>query len=133
MKLHYKVSNAGLKIETFPKGLLDVKTTIEYFDKLSSDCRINENAVEVVYFNHDTIFQFSSKECWQITKYFQKPKINKKLHATSFVCETDLEFGVGRMLQAYHEMKNPNHKVFVVRSITELKNTIKKCKIDHKN
>jgi hypothetical protein len=121
VKLHYKVSKDGLRIETFPKGVLDLKTIIKYFDRFSSGSRINENAVEVVHFNHVAIFQFSSKESWQITKYFRKPKANKKLHTTVFVCETDLEFGIGRMLQAYHEMENPGHKVFVVRSIAELK------------
>jgi hypothetical protein len=133
LKLNYKVSADGLKIETFPKGILDVETTIEYFDRLSNDTRISENAVEVVYFNHVNIFLFSNQESQHIVKRFQKPKINKKLNATIFVCETELEFGIGRMLQAYHEIENPNHKVFVVRSITEVKSTIKNCKIDHKN
>jgi len=45
--------------------------------------------------------------------------------ATIFVCETDLAFGIGRMLEAVHGIANPNHKVLLVRSENELEDVIK--------
>lgn len=34
MSIEYNVSQNGLRIETFPKGVLETKGTIDYFGKL---------------------------------------------------------------------------------------------------
>ena len=42
MKIEYKVSQDGLRIETFPKGVLDIKETIDYFGMLKNDKKIKQ-------------------------------------------------------------------------------------------
>ena len=114
MSIDYNVSPNGLRIETYPKGLLDIKETINYFDWLKNDKKIRQGAIEIVYFKYVTDFKISYLESEEITKSYQEPKELQRIVATIFVCETDLAFGIGRMLQTFHEITNFNHKVIVV-------------------
>ncbi len=126
MSIVYNVSQNGLRIETFPKGVLDVKETIDYFSRIKNDKKIKQGAVEIVYFQHVTDFKISYLESEKITEGYQEPKALKMIDATIFVCETELAYGIGRMLQTFHEITNPKHKVVIVKSESELKNIIKK-------
>ena len=126
MPIEYDVSPNGLLIEAYPKGLLDTKETINYFDWLKNDKKIRQGAIEIVYFKYVTDFKISYLESEEITKSYQEPKALQRIVATIFVCETDLAFGIGRMLQTFHEITNFNHKVVVVESKTELENVIQK-------
>ena len=125
MSIEYNVSQNGLRIETFPKGVLETKGTIDYFAKLKNDTRIQKGAVEVVNFKNVTDFQISYLECETIAESFKEPKDIKMINSTVFVCETDLSYGIGRMLNALHEIVNPNHKVGVVKSESDVEDTLK--------
>ena len=125
MSINYDVSQNGLRIETFPKGVLETKGTIDYFAKLKNDTRIQKGAVEVVNFKDVTDYQVSYLECEAIAESYQEPKDIKMIYSTVFVCETDLSYGIGRMLNALHEIINPNHKVGVVRSESDVEDAIK--------
>ena len=125
MAVEYNVSQDGLRIETFPKGLLDFKETNHYFDKIKNDKRIKQGAIEIVNFEHVTDFKISNDDSRKITQSYQDTKSTQLISATIFVCETILSYGIGRMLQAYHEMTNPQHRVIVVRSKNEIENVIK--------
>jgi hypothetical protein len=122
----YNVSQNGLRIEAYPKDLLDIKETINYFDRLKNDKKIRQGAIEIVYFKNVTDFKISYRESEEISKSYQEPKALQRIVSTIFVCETDLAYGIGRMLQTFHEITNPNHKVVVVGSENELKNLILK-------
>lgn len=124
MAIEYNVSQDGLKIETFPKGSLDIKETVDYFDKITNDKRIRQGAIEIVYFEHVTDFKISNVESRLITQRYQKAKATQLISATIFVCETILAYGIGRMLQVYHEMTNPQHKVIIVRSKNDIDKAI---------
>lgn len=124
MAIEYKVSQNGLRIETFPKGVLDIEQTIDYFSRIEND-KIKHGAIEIVYFTHVTDFRISYLESEKITKSYQKPKSKRLIDATIFICKTDLAYGIGRMLQTFHEITNPKHKVVVVRSENEINNAIK--------
>jgi len=120
MSIEYTVSQDGLRIETYPKGVLDMKETTDYFDKLKNDKRIKSGAIEIVFFRHVSEFKISHVQSDLITRSYQASKEVQMIKATIFVCESDLAYGIGRMLQAFHEMTNPKHKVMVVRSESEL-------------
>lgn len=124
MTIEYNVSQDGLRIETFPKGVLDIEQTIEYFDRIQSDKKIKPGAIEIVYFTHVTDFRLSFSESDNITEIYQEPKRKQLIDATIFVCKKDLAYGIGRMLQTLHEIKNPEHKVVVVRYENEINNAI---------
>ena len=126
MSIEYNVSQDGLRIETFPKGLLDIKETIDYFSRLKNDKRIMQGAVEVVYFKYVSDFKISYSESEEITERYQGPKALQMIDATIFVCETDLSYGIGRMLQTFHQITDPKHKVVVVRSESELTDMMKR-------
>ena len=124
MTIEYNVSQDGLRIETFPKGVLDIEQTIEYFGRIQSDKKIKPGAIEIVYFKNVTDFRISFSESEQITKIYQEPKSKQLINATIFVCEINLAYGIGRMLQTLHEITNPNHKVEIVRSENEINKVI---------
>lgn len=122
MAIEYNVSEDGLRIDTYPKGVLDIETTADYFNRLKNDERIKQGAIEVVYFKNVTDFKISYKEIENITRIYQNPKNARMIDKTVFVCESNLAYGIGRMLQTLHGITNPKHKVIVVRSESELLN-----------
>jgi hypothetical protein len=124
MTIEYNISHDGLRIETYPKGMLDIKETIDYFTRIKNDHRIKQGAVEIVYFKYVIDFNITLSEIEKITKSYQEPKNAQMIAATIFVCETDLAYGIGRMLQTFHEITNPKHKVVLARSESELKNIV---------
>jgi len=126
MTIEYNVSQNGLRIDTFPKGVLDTRETINYFGRLKNDKRIKQGAIEIVYFEYVTDFKLSYLESKEITQNFQEPKTTKMIVATIFVCESTLEYGIGRMLQTFHEITNTKHNVLLLRSKSEIEDAIQK-------
>ncbi|MBW1670944.1 MAG: hypothetical protein JRJ43_04215 [Deltaproteobacteria bacterium] len=125
MTYKYDISQNGQRIDTFPKGVLDTKKTIDYFGRLKNDNRVKQGAIEIVYFRYVTDFKISYLESNIIIKNYHKLKALLMIDATIFVCETDLAYGIGRMLQTLHEIANPKHKIAIVKSESELENVIK--------
>jgi hypothetical protein len=120
MSIEYKISPDGLLIEAFPKGALDTESIIDYFERLKHDKRIKQYATEIVYFKDVTDFNISYLDGSMITESYQEPKSLRLIEATIFVCETSLEYGIGRMMQTFNEITNPDHNIMVVRSKSEL-------------
>ncbi len=126
MTIEYKVSPDGLRVETYPKGVLNIETTVDYFNKLQNDKSIGRDAVEIVYFKHVTDFDISFTESRTITESYQDAKKAQLIRATIFVCDSESAYGIGRMLQTFHEITNPRHKVVLVRSESEIESTVNK-------
>ena len=120
MTIEYNVTVDGLRIECFPKGILDVNQTVDYFMRLKNDARVKEGSIEIVYFNEVTDFRINFTESEEIAEKYQAAKSQQIIKATLFVCQSDLAYGIGRMLQTFHEISNSDHKVFVIRSETEI-------------
>ncbi len=99
---------------------------MNYFQRLKNDRRIAQGAIEIVYFKKITDFDITYLESESIAERYQEPRATRMIRATIFVCETDLAFGMGRMLQALHEIRNPQHRVVVVKSETELEKQVRK-------
>ena len=125
MTIEYNVLQDGLRIETFPSGILDIHETLDYFERISNDNRIKPCSIEIVFFKNVTDFTISYQESNVITQKYKKPKLLNKIKATIFVCEDDLSFGIGRMLKTLHEITNPEHNVVVVRSENAIENAVK--------
>jgi hypothetical protein len=123
MTTEYSVSQNGLRIETFPKGSLDIKKTFDYFSILKNDNKIKQGATEIVNFKYITDFQISYSEGDVIAKYYKEFNYNKVIGTTIFVCETIQAYVIGRMMQTFHDSTNPGYKVVVVRSEGEIEKT----------
>jgi hypothetical protein len=121
MPIEYEISQDGKRIYVFPKGVLDTQLTVEYFKKLEADPSIKPNAIEIVDFSEVTDFRISYVDSQNITQSYQKPKSSQMIHATLFICNSTVAFGIGRMLQTLHEITNPKHRVFIVKTDDELK------------
>jgi hypothetical protein len=124
MPIEYRVSQDGKRIDVSPKGVLDTDETIDYFKKLATDPSIKPNAIEIVDFSEVTDFRISYLASQDITQSYQQPKSVQMIFATVFVCKSTVAYGTGRMLQALHEIANPKHRVFVVKTDAELEEQV---------
>jgi hypothetical protein len=122
--IEYSVSQNGSRIKTFPKGVLCVEQTIDYFNRLSNDNKITQGATEIVNFKYVTDFKFSYSEAYEISSNYQIPKTTKMIGATIFVCETEQAYVIGEMMQTYHRITSPEHKVVIVHSEDEIEKAI---------
>jgi hypothetical protein len=125
MQIRYEVTQDGTRINSYPEGVLDWETTSEYFNRLTADTRIKSGAIEIVHFTNVTDFKISYAESINITQEYQKPKEKMMIQATIFICESDLAWGIGRMLQTIHSISNPDHRVEIVRSPDDLEELLK--------
>ena len=119
MPIEYQVSSNRLRIDTYPRGVVDIDEAINYFSRLKQDDRIAPGAEEVVYFRDVTDFKISFLEGQQLVDSFQQPQALKMIKSTTFVCESDLAYGIARMLQIFVEMMRPEYTVNVTRSDIE--------------
>lgn len=87
---------------------------------MKNDQRLKPGVIAVVYFKYVTDFEVSSSACENCTEVYQEPKAIKMTDKTTFVCERLLSYGVGRILQTVHNIKNPVPTVESVRSAGEL-------------
>ena len=85
MTIEYNVSQDGTRINTFPKGVLDIKETIDYFNRIKRDTKIKPGAVELVDFTDVTDFKISYVESKKITQTYQEPKNSLMIDKTIFV------------------------------------------------
>ena len=97
-----------------------MKEVSSYFDALVEDSSVARDAIEVVRFRNVADFKISFSDCQNIVQAYRNPKNHKRIKATIFVGETDLAYGIARMLQIAFEMEMPEHSVSVVRSDDEL-------------
>ena len=125
MDIEYRIEDNGMRIYTGPKGVLTIEQTLEYFKRLKNDTRIKQGALEIVDFKEVTDFKISYVESQRITRSYQEPKGIRMIRATLFVCESELAYGVGRMLQTLHEITNSDHLVVLVRSGNEVESVIR--------
>ena len=125
MDIEYRIEDNGMRIYTGPKGVLTIEQTLEYFKRLKNDTRIKQGALEIVDFKEVTDFKISYVESQRITRSYQEPKGIRMIRATLFICESDLAYGVGRMLQTLHEITNSDHLVVLVRSGNEVESVIR--------
>ena len=124
MSIECNVTKNGRRIDTFPKGVLDIKKTMDHFNRLKNEKKVAQGAIEVVYFKYVTDFKFSYLESKRITESYQDPQATLMIEKTIFVCETDHAYGIGRMLKTFREITDPQHTVVIVRSEAELENSI---------
>jgi hypothetical protein len=98
MSIEYSVSSDGLRIEALPMGVLGIKETGEYFNRLKNDKTVKRGAIEIVNFKFVTDFKISYLEIENITRIYQEPKALQTISATLFVCETQLAYGSRKIL-----------------------------------
>lgn len=125
--VNYNISADGKRIDTFPKGVLEIKDAMDYFMRLSNDATVTQGAIEIVHFKDVTDFKMSYSEMDTIAKGFQIPKSVQKIDQTIFVCETNLAYGIGRMLQTLNEITNPESNIIIARTEDELENLLNKA------
>jgi hypothetical protein len=116
MPIIYQYDSPLNIIHVRPYGLLSLLDIGNYFNKVAKDPDIKTEIIEIVHFNNVKDFLFSSSEAIIIPKMYRKFKDKTKLKGTIFIGESDIHFGISRMLQNILEMNDLQDGVFVVRN-----------------
>jgi len=115
MPIIYEYESTLNIIHTRPYGVLSLLEIGNYFNKVAKDPEINTELIEIVNFEKVEDFLFSSSEALIIPEMYRKFKDKTKLKGTIFIAESDIHFGISRMLQNILEMNDLHDGVFVVR------------------
>ena len=127
--VEYVVDQTGFRIYATPRGVLDLSKILRYFKRLKSDHRIRQNAIDIIDVKNITDFKTPYINSNLITEVYRNPEIIHKIEATFLICESNLAYKIGKILQSIHEMANPDHKVIIVRSGKDLESVIKRFKM----
>lgn len=101
--VHYQYNLEENHILTYPEGILVVPDVINYFRALMIDDRIRAGAIEIVHFIGLKDIAFTYSGCVQLSETFRKLKKIKGIAETWFIVESNLTFGMARMLQTVFE------------------------------
>lgn len=124
MPITYSFDPINQLVLTQVQGDLTLSCTEDYFARLQQDPDCPEDAIEIVDFSDVTDFSLQYGEMSAITHQYQSTKSTKKISATIFHCTSDLSYGIARMLQTLHEIRNDQHTVVITRSPEQLEEQI---------
>ena len=119
MPVKYEYDSALNVIHAHPYDTLSIREIGNYFNDIKNDRQIRKGIIEVVHFNKVDEFLFSSSEALIIPKMYGEFKEGLKLKRTVLIGESDIHFGIARMLQIIFEMNDIQGVVFAVRSEIE--------------
>ena len=119
MPVKYEYDSALNVIHAHPYDTISIREIGNYFNDIKNDRQIRKGIIEVVHFNKVDEFLFSSSEALIIPKMYGEFKEGLKLKRTVLIGESDIHFGIARMLQIIFEMNDIQGVVFAVRSEIE--------------
>ena len=119
MPVKYEYDSALNVIHAHPYDTLSIREIGNYYNDIKNDREIRKGIIEVVHFNKVDEFLFSSSEALIIPKIYGEFKEGKEIQRTILIGESDIHFGIARMLQIIFEMNDIQGVVFAVRSEIE--------------
>ena len=119
MPIDYSFDPEARLILTRVTGALTIALTEDYFKRLGLDGGCPAEAIEVVDFSGVSDFAIQFGEMRKITEMYQTTKRTRRILATVFHCNSDLSYGIARMLKTLHQIANEEHPVTVTRSEEE--------------
>ena len=119
MPVSYEYDSALNIIHVRPYDTLSIREIGSYFDNVINERKIKQGIIEVVHFKNVDEFLFSSSEALIIPKIYSEFKDRMNLKRTIIIGESDIHFGIARMLQTIFEMNEIQGVVFAVRSEKE--------------
>lgn len=108
-----------------PFGNISTAEIVAYFKDVAGDDRVSKGFLEVVRFEKVEKFTFSSDQAPNIAMAFNEIREKKGVRSTVFIGTSDMQYGIGRMFQAFMDFHCPGHDVRVVRDEKEARETIK--------
>ena len=83
-----------------PAGVLTLDEIVGYFGELAGNEELRERATERVYFQNLTDIALSYTETIELRREYTKLKAKKGIAETVFVTDSNLSYGMARMIQA---------------------------------
>ena len=127
MPVIYEYDSGLNTIHARPYGMLSILEIGNYFNEVTNDDEITTGIIEVVHFKNVKEFLFSSSDALIIPKLYREFKDTMRLRRTILIGESELHFGIARMLQIILEMNDIKSVVFVVRDEKEANKLIKEA------
>ena len=95
-------------------GVLVRDDPISYFHAIAKDTSIKPGAIERVYFQELDDIAFTYTDIEQIRDTFNHLEHYKRLSYTVFVTDSDLSFGMARMIESVFD--HPSHEFRIERA-----------------
>ena len=125
MPLEYDFDQNLNILHAHPFGDVSITDIVTYFERFAGDDRISNGFVEVVHFQKVEDFTFSSDQAANIAMAFNEIGKKKGVSSTVFIRRSDMQYGIGRMFQAFIDFHCPGHGVHVVRNEEDARKAIK--------
>jgi len=113
-------------VYSHPFGNVSTAEIVAYFKDIAGDDRISDGFLEVVRLEKVEDFTFSSDQAANIAVAFNEIREKRGVSSTVFIGTSDMQYGVGRMFQAFMDYHCPGHDVHVVHSEEEAREVVKK-------
>ena len=110
-------------IHVHPFGDISTTDILDYFKSVASDNRISNGFIEVVHFGKVDNFTFSSDHLTNVAMAFNEIR-EKGVNSSVFIGTSEMQYGIGRMFQAFIDFHCPGHDVHVVRNEEEARKAI---------
>ena len=118
MTVEFLYDKESRVIHVHPGKCLSLNSMQEYFHKILADNNIEPGFIEVVHFDEVKEFNYSSNEAFLVTDLIKELVDKKDDKGAVIVAESDLQYGMARMLSTILEDYLP---VSIVRSENKVK------------
>lgn len=120
MPVPYTYDRIRNTVDCRPFGAVVISEVAGFFDAVMADAEIVDGWIEVVYIEGVDDFRFSSSEAHTIPEKIRQLRDRKGLRGTVIIADSQLHFGMARMIQTLHELADDNYPTRVIRSEEEL-------------
>jgi hypothetical protein len=120
MPIEYDYDQNLTIVYSHPSGNISTAEIVTYFNDVAGDDLISNGFLEVVHFEKSENFTFSSDQAANIAMAFNEIREKKGVNSTVFMATSEMQYGIGRVFQAFIKFYCPGHGVLVVRSEEEI-------------
>lgn len=99
----YELEPENARIHLRASGILVASDPVNYFKQLDEDPSFKPKAEERIYFTHLEDIAFSYNDIVQIKNAFERYGHGEKISHGVFVVDSDLSFGMARMVMSIFE------------------------------
>lgn len=103
LMIEYHYSSKENIIYTFPNGMLTAEKALKHFFNLENDSSIAPGATEQVSFQKLEDIKFSHSDTISLRTKYQQVMEKLKLAKLEFIVDSDLSYGMARMVQTVFE------------------------------
>jgi hypothetical protein len=128
MPITYTINKEERLVCVELSGVPTAQETVDYFDRLRSDSNCPENGIEIVDFTAVKNLDAGPSDARWAAQTYALLKSSKCLLATVVLVDSEVMYGMSRMMQTRHGMTDPPHEMHIARSKEEVLTMIREIR-----